>query len=100
MAHIPGATSEAKGLWRAAVKAIQHLLHRDKIKTQLKTVKFQEDRYLKDFYWFAKSASKGTLEKTPGVVKFGKELADHFYPSTYSNKVTIDKNNLKMVSQG
>ena len=93
-AHRPGATSEARQEWRACVKAIQHLKQRHENIQQSKTTKFQEDRYRKDFYWFAKSAIKGTLGKTPGAVKFSKEVADNFYPSTYSTPHTINRDQL------
>ena len=93
-AHCPGATPEVRKEWRACVKAIQHLKQRHTNIQQSKTTKFQEDRYRKDFYWFAKSAIKGMLGKTPGTVKFSKEVADNFYRSTYSTPHTINRDQL------
>ena len=94
----PGATSKAKALWRMAVKAIQHLLRRDKDRILHKTVQFQEGRFRKDFYWFAKQASMGTLGKTPGMAKFTKEEADVHYWSQYSTAATINIKDLEWFS--
>lgn len=93
-AHRPGAPPEARSELRACIKAIQHVKRRDDKSNQLKTTQFQEDRYRKDFFWFAKSAIKGTLGETPGTVKFTKEEADNFYPSTYSTPHTINRDQL------
>ena len=98
-AHQPGATPEARKEWRACIKAIQDLRHRQEKIKQCKTTKFQEDRYRQDFYWFAKSAIKGTLGKTPGTVAFSKEVADIFYPSTYSTPHTINRDQLGWIPE-
>ena len=93
-AHRPGATPEARREWRACVRAISNVNKRAEKSNQLKTTQFQEQRYRKDFFWFAKSAIKGTLGKTPGTVKFTKEVADTYYPSTYSTTHTINRDQL------
>ena len=93
-AHRPGATPEARREWRACVRAISNVNKRDEKSIQLKTTQFQEQRYRKDFFWFAKSAIKGTLGKTPGAVKFTKEVADTYYPSTYSTPHNINRDQL------
>ena len=63
---------------------MSELKKREKQREDLKTAAFQEKKYFKNKYKFAKEIVNGTFGAESVNAKFGKIKADQHYPATYS----------------
>ena len=79
-----GADPEKRRVFHQACKAVSELKKREKKRQDEKTAAFQEAKFNKHRYKFAKEVVNGTFGADSVEAKFSKVKADKHYPETYS----------------
>ena len=79
-----GANPEKKKEFHNCLKAISELKKREKHLNDIKTGAFQEQKFHKNKFKFAKEVSNGTFGEDNIQPTFSKTKGNEFYPATYS----------------
>ena len=78
------ATTEKRKLFHEACKAVSELKKKEKHKEDQKSAAFQEKKFNKNKYKFAKEIVQGTFGAESVNARFDQRKADQFFPTTYS----------------
>ena len=88
------ATSETRTNFQKSLRHLAFLIRKDQERQRKKQVNQHEKTYRKNFFKFAKKATKGTLDEEDITPEFTKAEADMFFSQRYSIPIDIDTDKL------